>query len=249
MVKKILLIIVIIVIIVIFHYKKYCTHPDTSNLNIEQLEDYIYKLFNSLAQKKNIIIIRNYKKLNNLINLDNFKKYNSQITFLQSDYQIKSVIDNKYDSFILYPIQFIRKIPLIHNLGSILTVDTSIFASYGKKDTITSIISLRYERNYIHVVKGEIIIYLINPLFKNKLYLQKTHNLSIELSPINIQKPERLLYPEYNDVPNHFVPINLKKGNLLFLPNDWSFYIFYKEDSILLHYGNHTIISKMAQYL
>ena len=237
--------IIVIIIVLLFHLKKYHYHPLTKNLKIHQNENYNYKKINNFQNHKQLVIVRNYKKLNNLINIENLQEYNSLINFIKSDYTISNVIKGNYDSFIMLPINFVRPLPILNNLGSLLSISNSIFITYGKPNTLSSILSLQYNRNYLHVIKGEIIIYLIKPYLQSKLYLTSTSDKSIKISKINIQNPELLLYPEYNEVDKQLIPIKLRKGNLLFLPNDWSFYIFHKTESIVLHYQYHTIISKL----
>ena len=237
-----------LIILQLFHLKEYYQHPISSQITIEQNENYQQQKMDALLKKKTIVIIRNYKKLNSLINLTNLQKYNELIKFKNYNYSIIDIINNKIPSFILFQINFARDLPIVSNLGSPLTISKKIFATWGIQNTITSITSLAYERNYFHVIKGEIVIYLIKPALKSKLSLTHSKNKSIKTSDIDIQNPEMLLYPEYSDVQKEYIPITLRQGNLLYLPNDWSFYIYYKKNTLLLNYNFQTITSKIASY-
>ena len=150
----------------------------------------------------------------------------------------------------LININIFRKLPIIKQFGSDLSFQNNIFVSYGKSNLTTSILSLNFNRNYFHIIKGSIRICLFSPNYIKQLYLTKfNQNSSISSSSINIQKPDYLLHPEFKNIQNEYIEIVLRKGNLLFIPNKWSFYIKYIEDTTILHYTFHTLISKAFSFI
>lgn len=239
------------VIIAVFHTKQFLTIPKEDDLQLQQMENYNREDAETIIKNKNLLIIRKYKELNKLININSLLKYNKQIKFLEHPTTtIQKVLLNKLHNFLFYKINFNdNKLPIIKQFGSDLSIQKNIFVSYGKTNSITSILSLNYNRNYFHVIKGSIRICLFSPNYRNQLYLTKSKNKSISSSNINLQKPDYLLYPEFKSIQNEYIEIVLRKGNLLFIPNKWSFYIKYIEDTTLLHYNFDTMISKALSFI
>ncbi len=250
---KIIIICIVIALIVlsIFHIKKYVSNPKEDNLQLKQMETYDYEKAEEIMNEKNLLIIRNYKKINNLINEKSLLKFNKQIKFVENTTTtIKNVLQNKHDSFLLYKINFNdNKLSVIKQFGSDLSIQNNIFVSYGKANLTTSIICLQYNRNFLHIIKGSIRICLFSPNYRKDLYLNKSKgNPSILSSKIDLQNPEYLLYPEYKDIENEYIEMILRKGNLLFIPNKWSFYIKYIENTTMLQYTFDTMVSKMFKF-
>ena len=251
---KILLITIVIasIVIIAFHIKQFIQIPKESELELQQIENYNHLDAESIIHKKNLLIIRKYKELNKLININSLLKFNKKIKFIDyPDISMQKVILNKLNSFLFYKINFNdNKLPIIKQFGSDLSFQNNIFVSYGKSNSTTSIISLNYNRNFFHVVKGSIRICLFSPNYRKQLYLTKSkQNPSILSSSINLEKPEYLLYPEFKNIQNEYIEIVLRKGNLFFIPNKWSFYIKYLEDTTLLHYTFDTLISKVFSFI
>lgn len=255
MIRNVLLIIIIIIIIVFyFHSKKY--YYQNKKLSIEQLETYDYKNAENIIKNKQIMIIRNYHKLNKFINLENLIKYNKSIQIINhSDYTINNIINGLYNSFLLYKFRInnkklMKKLKIIRQFGSDISILKEMFISYGKRDDSTTIINLKYNRNFFHILKGEITIFLIKPRknIKDKLYLKNTDNNSILNSEINVRNPNYKEYPKFKKINQNTIQIILREGNLLFIPNNWSYYIFYNKETVLLNYLFHTPISKVLSF-
>jgi len=251
---KIILItaVVAIIVIIAFHIKKFMYIPKESELQLQQIENYNHDEAETIINKKNLLIIRKYKELNKLININSLLKYNKKIKF--SDHPnvtMQKVLLNKINSFLFYKINFNdNKLPIIKQFGSDLSFQNNIFVSYGKSNLTTSIVSNNFNRNFIHIIKGSIRICLFSPNYRKQLYLTKsTQNPSILSSNINLNKPEYLLYPDFKTIENEYIEIKLRKGNLFFIPNKWSFYIKYLEDTTLLHYTFDTLISKAFSFI
>lgn len=246
--KLILIVFVVFVIVYYFHSKLY--YYQNKHLKIDQLETYDYLKFESSIKQKNLLIIRNYHKFNNIINQNSLQKYSQKIKL--KDALIKDVINSNSNSFILNKMEY-RKLPkklkIINQFGSKLSINKDLFLSYGKKEGSTSIINLKYDRNIFHVLKGELTIFLFQPSYNKKLYLNKTDNQSILFSDIDVRKVDYQKYPKYKKVESNTIQIKLREGHLLYIPNSWSYYIIYNKESILLNYCFHTVVSKIISYL
>lgn len=246
-----LLIIIILVILFIFHRKKY--YYQNPNLNIQQLEYYNHNDAEKIIKAKDIMIVRNFKKLNKLINYKNIVENKHSIKFNNHEKLTisKLIKDNK--SFLLYQFdiknpKIEKKIKVLKQLGSDLSLQKYMYMSYGKRNDITSIINLKFNRNYFHIIKGDIKIHLFNPMYSRRLYLKTTNDNSISISDINVSNPNMKKHKKYKKAIPHKITMILREGNLLYIPNNWSYYIEYNMDSIILNYSFHTIVSKLLSY-
>lgn len=245
-----LIIIIILVILFIFHKKKY--DYQNPKLNIQQLEQYNYDNAEDILKQKDIMIIRKFPKLNKLINYKNIVENKHAIDFINhKQLTIESLIKEN-NSFLLYEFdiknsRIEKKIKVLKQLGSDLSLQKYMFMSYGKTNETTSIIQLKYNRNYFHVIQGKVTIHLFNPKLSKYLYLNKTNNNSISMSDLDVNNLDEQ-YKKFNKADKHKITIILREGNLLYIPNNWSYYIQYNNNSIVLNYLFHTIVSKLLSY-
>ena len=245
MIKIIVLILIISSIVLFFHNKQY--NYFNNNLKIEQLETYERNKIENYIKEKNLVIVRNYQELNDNINLKILLKYNKDIKFIDNPlYTIKKIVNRLYNSFLLNKIKINNlDLKIIKQFGSDLSINKDIFLSNGKKHNSTTIVMTKFNRNYFHVIKGSLTIYLFTPKQEKFLYLNKTNNNELLNSEINVNNPNFELFPKYKNVINDNIKIILREGNLLFIPNNWSYYIIYNEETILLNYCFHNIISRL----
>jgi len=217
MISKKCIIIILIILFVYSHFKKYVYIPKENS--IQQIENFTKSGLEEMISSKNPIIIRNYRSKIKLTNemLDGAKK-NSLFN--------KISLKKHSINILLSPLNFFSK----------------NYVNYGKKNTKTVIINSLHDRSYIHLHSGIIKCYLFSPNQINKLYLKKNGNFVT--SQVSMIKPDYRKYPDFKST--EFVEITLRENNLLFLPNYWSYYIEYIEDSIVMLCTTDTIISKIV---
>ena len=103
--------------------------------------------------------------------------------------------------------------------------------------------------NFFHILDGELTIYLFNPKYNKKLNLNKTQNLSVKANDINIRNPDVTKFPNFQEINKNTIQIKLRKGNILYIPNNWSYYLEYNQNTLLLNYCFHTVVSKIISYM
>ena len=243
---KIILFNLAVALLIIFymHVKKF---KQVSNEQvILQMEDFNKKNLEEIIISKNPIVIRTYTNLNNIITTDLIKNSKTQIKYDNNKFiSIDKAIDdfsiiNQYTSF--NKLYLDKKYNEITDLASPLSFFKNNFINLGKKDIVTKITSVTYDRTYIHLLDGELKVYLFHPKNIPKLYLKKKNR--ILTSNISVKNPDYKKYPKYKNT--EYMEIILRKGNVIQIPNKWSFYIEHIDDSIFGFYTSDTIVSKVV---
>ena len=244
MLKIILIsIIIAIVIILIFHIKKFITNKREDEINLDQFETYKRNKIEESIHSKNIMIIRKYNKLNSLINKQNLKKYENQIEFVNNDdLTISDVLNNNKLNVFLEEISFSKKLPIIRQLGSDLSIENKILITKGNISEVTPILCTTFNRTFIHILKGSVNICLFSSNHKNSLELE---NNNLPFLKSSLDKNSKNFENKKKDQ----IEIILREGNILFLPNNWSFYIKYNQNTIFLTYSFNSIVSKLVNLI
>ena len=241
MIKKIIIsILVTVVIIFIFHIYKFIKHPTDDEINLDQYETYEYDNIENSINNKNIVVIRNYRNLNTQINENNLQKYEKQINFPNKNQLTINKILNKETKVYLERITFSQKLPVLRQFGSDLSIEHNIYITTGNSMETTLINCVPFNRTFIHVLKGKMNICLFTPNHKSKLQLKNKENTDFKESTLNQNEDS------FKSIKDHQIEIVLREGNVLCLPNNWSFYNKYISDTLFLTYTFNTITSKVV---
>ena len=113
--------------------------------------------------------------------------------------------------------------------------------------SINSYTPLRYNlnyRNYLYVTGGKIRVKLISPIYSKYLYEHKDYDTFEFRSPINPWDVQDIYQRDYNKV--KFIEIDLKPGDIIYLPAYWWYSIKYLERSCCLMFKYRTYMNTMA---
>jgi len=113
--------------------------------------------------------------------------------------------------------------------------------------SIGAVTPLRFSnsyRNYLYITSGKCNIKLIAPKYHKYLFIEKDYENSESISKVNPWNVDKKYLAEFNKV--KVLDIELKKGDLLFVPAFWLYSIKYKEISSISVFTYRTYMNTIA---
>jgi len=268
------IIIFLIFCIVLFLYIHIYFHLKTSNdLEIYDIEIPNKEKFEEICNLKQPTRFNlGNKEINNFCNLTNLKnnysmfdvnirnlKKNTDINNSECLYlslPLKKALDilekDKTSSYIIESNEdFINETGLIKvfkNNDLLFKPPLNFYNMYdiniGNKGVITPLKYDLYNRNFFYVVKGNVKINLIPPKFSNNLYEIKDYENYEFISPINPWNLEEKYKNDFAKIKT--LEINLKEGDVLFIPSYWWYSFNYIDNSVLTRFKYTTYMSSLS---
>lgn len=182
----------------------------------------------SKSNKEDLYVPLLMKESLELFNKDDEKKYITEKNedFLEETCAIK---DFRYNDYFLRP-SFVAKCNYDIMTGS-LNAKTP----------------LRYDinyRNYYYVTSGEINIKLVSPQYTKYLYENKNYDELEFSSPLNLWDIQEKYKSDFNKI--KVLEVNLKKGNIIYIPAYWWYTIEYKNISSICTFKYKTYMNIVA---
>jgi len=113
--------------------------------------------------------------------------------------------------------------------------------------SLHSFTPLRYNlnyRNYLSIIEGQIKIKLISPIYSKYLYEIKDYENFEFRSPINPWNIEKKYKKDFDKV--KFIEIDMKPGQIIYIPAFWWYSIKYENISCLLMFKYRTYMNTVA---
>ena len=203
------------------------THSFAINNIINNYGNFDIKLFNK--ENNNIPIYIEFNKANTIFKNDNsgnyFSEHNNEFLLESSLVKVLSNIDN-----------------ILRPYGVVNTYYDIIFGSINSYNNFKHTLDAR---NFLYVLDGQIEITLTIPNNKKYLHIEKDSLNNEFFSKIDIYNVTNDFLKDYNKI--KFMKVNLKKGDLLYIPKYWFYSIkFLVSDSVILNFKYNTYMSFLS---
>ena len=259
---KIILILLIIIVISLYIIHIYKHYKLTSNYEILQLNEFNKDLFEDYIGLKQPLIL-----MNTLTEIDLFEKlHNDELSTRNIELNYSDSINSSnpkkisfkdndklfiFEDFIQSALLLTKEYyQFIKSLLSNITIwnDTSI--TIFKKEMISPIIKMNYNRNLYMLFDGEIIFTLYPPKYDKYMYEHaKTPYYSISIihpKTINDEK-EKAKYPLFKNA--FSIDIIMRPGQILSIPPFWWYSIECKKNCVLISNKSDTIFTRMVNMI